>query len=128
MSLVINHNLMAMNAPRNLNSSFSALATSTRRLSSDLKLKQGESAAAQPAGETLAVGTPEQVGGSLLNTSDAAAGSPQAAQGKVADMASQDGFSPKDLAAQPLLGRGLQTAISMGLFTPSNSDILTLLK
>jgi len=34
MSLVINHNLMAMNATRNLNTAYSALATSTSRLSS----------------------------------------------------------------------------------------------
>jgi len=38
MSLVINHNLMAMNATRNLQSSYGALATSTRRLSSGLRV------------------------------------------------------------------------------------------
>ncbi len=38
MSLVINHNLMAMNAARNLNSHYSALSTSTRRLSSGLRI------------------------------------------------------------------------------------------
>ncbi len=38
MSLVINHNLMAANASRNLNTSYSALATSTRRLSSGLRI------------------------------------------------------------------------------------------
>ena len=38
MSLVINHNLMAMNAARNLNSSYSALSTSTQRLSSGLRI------------------------------------------------------------------------------------------
>ncbi len=38
MSLVINHNLMAMNAARNLSSSYSALATSTQRLSSGLRV------------------------------------------------------------------------------------------
>ena len=38
MSLVINHNLMAMNASRNLNNSYSALATSTQRLSSGLRI------------------------------------------------------------------------------------------
>jgi flagellin len=38
MSMVINHNLMAMNASRNLNSAFSALGTSTRRLSSGLRI------------------------------------------------------------------------------------------
>jgi flagellin len=38
MSLVINHNLMAMNASRNLSNSYSALATSTKRLSSGLRI------------------------------------------------------------------------------------------
>ena len=38
MSLVINHNLMAMTAARNLNSSYSALSTSTQRLSSGLRI------------------------------------------------------------------------------------------
>ena len=38
MSLVINHNMMAMNAARNLTSSYGALATSTQRLSSGLRI------------------------------------------------------------------------------------------
>ena len=38
MSLVVNHNLMAMNAARNLNSSYNKLSTSTRRLSSGLRV------------------------------------------------------------------------------------------
>lgn len=38
MSLVINHNLMATNAARNLDNSYGALATSTRRLSSGLRI------------------------------------------------------------------------------------------
>ena len=38
MSLVINHNLMAMNAARNLNQSYSQLSVSTRRLSSGLRV------------------------------------------------------------------------------------------
>ncbi|MBU4526848.1 MAG: flagellin [Desulfomicrobium sp.] len=38
MSLVINHNLMAMNSARNLSNSYSNLATSTRRLSSGLRV------------------------------------------------------------------------------------------
>ncbi len=38
MSLVINHNLMAMNAARNLGVSYDRLATSTRRLSSGLRV------------------------------------------------------------------------------------------
>jgi flagellin len=38
MSLVINHNMMAMNASRNLSQSYSQLAVSTRRLSSGLRV------------------------------------------------------------------------------------------
>ena len=38
MSLVINHNMMAMNAARNLSQSYGNLATSTRRLSSGLRV------------------------------------------------------------------------------------------
>ena len=38
MSLVINHNLMAMNAARNLSDSYTNLAVSTRRLSSGLRV------------------------------------------------------------------------------------------
>lgn len=38
MSLIINHNLMAMNAARNLSVSFGALEVSTRRLSSGLRV------------------------------------------------------------------------------------------
>ena len=38
MSLVINHNLMAMNAQRNLTDHYGRLGTSTRRLSSGLRV------------------------------------------------------------------------------------------
>lgn len=38
MSLVINHNMMSMNATRNLNTSYGRLSTSTRRLSSGLRI------------------------------------------------------------------------------------------
>jgi len=38
MSLVINHNLMSMNAARNLNTSYSRLSNSTRKLSSGLRV------------------------------------------------------------------------------------------
>ncbi len=38
MSLVINHNLMAMNASRNLQESYGNLGVSTRRLSSGLRV------------------------------------------------------------------------------------------
>ena len=38
MSLVINNNLMAMNAARNLSESYSALSNSVRKLSSGLRV------------------------------------------------------------------------------------------
>jgi flagellin len=46
MSLVINHNLMATNAARNLSSSFGALSTSVRRLSSGLRVSNASDDAA----------------------------------------------------------------------------------
>jgi len=46
MSLVINSNFMAMNAARNLGSHFGALETSTRRLSSGLRISQASDDAA----------------------------------------------------------------------------------
>ncbi len=46
MSLVVNHNLMAMNASRNLSTIFSRLATSTQRLSSGLRVNSAADDAA----------------------------------------------------------------------------------
>ena len=46
MSLVINHNLMAMNAARSLNISYSRLATSVQRLSSGLRINSAQDDAA----------------------------------------------------------------------------------
>lgn len=46
MSLVLNHNLMAMNAARNLNSHYSQLAVSTQRLSSGLRINSAADDAA----------------------------------------------------------------------------------
>ena len=46
MSLTINHNLMAMNASRNLGNSYNSLATSVRRLSSGLRVGQASDDAA----------------------------------------------------------------------------------
>ena len=46
MSLVINHNLMAMNAARNLSTVYSALSTSTQRLSSGLRVNSAADDAA----------------------------------------------------------------------------------
>jgi len=46
MSLVINHNLMALNAARNLDNSYNALSTSTKRLSSGLRINSAADDAA----------------------------------------------------------------------------------
>jgi len=46
MSLIINHNAVAANAARNLSTSYSALATSTRRLSSGLRINNAADDAA----------------------------------------------------------------------------------
>ncbi|MDR2055581.1 MAG: flagellin [Desulfovibrio sp.] len=46
MSLVVNHNMMAMNTARNLNSHYSRLATSTQRLSSGLRINSAADDAA----------------------------------------------------------------------------------
>jgi len=46
MSLVINHNLMAMNAARSLSSTYSRLATSVQRLSSGLRVNSAQDDAA----------------------------------------------------------------------------------
>ena len=46
MSLIINHNLMAMNATRNLSNSYSALSVSTQRLSSGLRINSAADDAA----------------------------------------------------------------------------------
>jgi flagellin len=46
MALIINHNMLAMNASRNLNTSFGNLSTSTRRLSSGLRITQASDDAA----------------------------------------------------------------------------------
>ena len=46
MSLVVNNNMMAANAARNLNTSYSALSTSTERLSSGLRINSSSDDAA----------------------------------------------------------------------------------
>ena len=46
MALVVNHNLMAMNAARHLNEAYSRLATSTERLSSGLRINRSADDAA----------------------------------------------------------------------------------
>jgi flagellin-like hook-associated protein FlgL len=44
--LIINHNMMAMNAARNLSTIYSKLATSTQRLSSGLRINSAADDAA----------------------------------------------------------------------------------
>ena len=71
MSLVINHNLMAMNAARNLGVSYGNLETSTRRLSSGLRITQ---AADDAAGLSIAENLRAQViglGRAVANSQDA---------------------------------------------------------
>ncbi|MBI4799338.1 MAG: flagellin, partial [Desulfarculus sp.] len=46
MSLIINHNLMAMTAARNLSNAYGALAKSTQRLSSGLRVNSAADDAA----------------------------------------------------------------------------------
>ncbi|MBM4286086.1 MAG: flagellin, partial [Deltaproteobacteria bacterium] len=46
MSLIINHNLMAMNAARNLSFTYNRLATSVSRLSSGLRINSAADDAA----------------------------------------------------------------------------------
>ena len=46
MSLIINHNMMAMNAARNLSDNYGALSTSTQRLSSGLRINSAADDAA----------------------------------------------------------------------------------
>lgn len=82
MGLVINHNMMAMTAARNLSNGYAALATSTQRLSSGLRVASeatsqqstGTAAAQPPSGETVASGGAEQAKGALLNISDGGSG------------------------------------------------------
>lgn len=58
MSLVINHNLMAMNTARNLTSSYSALGTSVQRLSTGLRIN---SAADDAAGLAIREGMRSEI-------------------------------------------------------------------
>ena len=46
MALVVNHNMMAMNAARNLNASYNRLNKSVQRLSSGLRVNPAAAAAA----------------------------------------------------------------------------------
>ena len=71
MSLVINHNLMAANAARNLNSSYSALATSTSRLSSGLRITTAADDAAGLAVRELMRSDISSINQGVRNANDA---------------------------------------------------------
>ncbi|KAF1074736.1 Flagellin [Halodesulfovibrio sp. MK-HDV] len=70
MSLVINNNLMAMNATRNLNDSYGKLATSTRRLSSGLRVGTAADDAAGLAMRELMRADIKTLGQGLRNAND----------------------------------------------------------
>lgn len=71
MSLVINHNLMAMNAARNLGHSYGALETSTRRLSSGLRVGTAADDAAGLAIRELMRADIKTLGQGVRNANDA---------------------------------------------------------
>ena len=71
MSLVINHNIMAMNATRNLNTAFSALGDSTRRLSSGLRITTAADDAAGLAIRELMRADIASIGQGVRNANDA---------------------------------------------------------
>ena len=70
MSLVINHNMMAMNATRNLNETYGKLATSTRRLSSGLRVGTAADDAAGLAMRELMRADINTLGQGLRNAND----------------------------------------------------------
>ncbi|WP_419787543.1 flagellin [Pseudodesulfovibrio sp.] len=71
MSLVINNNLMAMNAARNLGTHFGALETSTRRLSSGLRISQASDDAAGLAVRELMRSDVKSLQQGIRNANDA---------------------------------------------------------
>ncbi len=71
MSLVINHNLMAMNAARNLSTVYSALSTSTQRLSSGLRVNSAADDAAGLAIRELMRSDIKVLNQGIRNASDA---------------------------------------------------------
>jgi len=71
MSLVINHNLMAMNASRNLNSAYGALSTSTERLSSGLRVNTAADDAAGLAIRELMRADIQSLNQGVRNANDA---------------------------------------------------------
>jgi flagellin-like hook-associated protein FlgL len=73
MALIINQNLMATSAARNLNNAFSSLATPTRRLTSGLrKAATAESGVHGSEATQASAGLAGQSGGAILSTTDAA--------------------------------------------------------
>ena len=71
MSLVINHNLMAMNATRNLQHAYGNLSTSTRRLSSGLRVGTAADDAAGLAIRELMRADIKSLGQGIRNANDA---------------------------------------------------------
>jgi len=71
MSLIINHNLMAENAARNLSTAYGALATSTRRLSSGLRIGTSADDAAGLAVRELMRADIAALGQGVRNANDA---------------------------------------------------------
>ncbi|MEA5089760.1 MAG: flagellin, partial [Solidesulfovibrio sp.] len=71
MSLVINHNMMAMNASRNLSNSYNALATSTKRLSSGLRINTAADDAAGLAIRELMRADISSINQGVRNANDA---------------------------------------------------------
>ncbi len=71
MSLVINHNLMAMNAARNLSQSYSSLSTATRRLSSGLRIGTAADDAAGLAARELMRADIASLNQGIRNANDA---------------------------------------------------------
>ena len=71
MSLVVNHNLMAANAARNLNDSYNRLSTSTRRLSSGLRVGTAADDAAGLAIRELMRSDIATLGQGMRNANDA---------------------------------------------------------
>ncbi len=71
MSLVINHNLMAMNAARNLSTAYSDLASSTEKLSSGLRINSAADDAAGLAIRELMRGDIASLNQGVRNANDA---------------------------------------------------------
>ncbi|MCA1906542.1 MAG: flagellin, partial [Desulfarculus sp.] len=71
MSLVVNHNLMAMNAARNLSTIYGRLSTSTQRLSSGLRVNSAADDAAGLAIRELMRSDISVINQGIRNASDA---------------------------------------------------------